>query len=72
MNERTKALIKNAAVLGARALRHYKLARDHEALSTLQQALETTAEALVQLRLELGLDAPLGVVGLLERELTGG
>lgn len=55
MDERTKLLIKNAAVLGARALRHYKLARDHEALDTLQQALETTAEAM----------------GELERELTG-
>ncbi len=54
MNERTKALIKNAAVLGARALRHYKLARDHEALSTLKQALETTAEALEVLEHELG------------------
>ncbi len=54
MNERTKALIKNAAVLGARALRHYKLARDHEALSTLQQALETTAEALELLERDLG------------------
>ncbi len=56
MNERTKALIKNAAVLGARALRHYKLARDHEALSTLQQALETTAEAMGELERELGVN----------------
>ena len=56
MDERTKLLIKNAAVLSARALRHYRLARDHEALATLKDALNTSAEA----------------VEVLERELTEG
>ena len=53
MNDHTKAMIKNAAVLNARALRRYRLARPHEALLALQQAMATSAEALELLDHEL-------------------
>lgn len=55
MNNILKATIKNAAVLNARALRHYKLAREHEALSALQQARDITIDAIATLKQELGL-----------------
>lgn len=53
MTERTKAIIKNAAVLSARALRRYRLSHKHEARAALQQALEATAEALEMIEHEL-------------------
>ena len=53
MNDHTKATIKNAAMLGARVLRHYRRARPYEALSTLKQALAISAEALDLLEYEL-------------------
>ena len=53
MNDHTKAMIKNAAVLSAHALRHYRLARPHEALLASQQAMATLAEALELLDHEL-------------------
>lgn len=53
MNEQTQLIIKSAAILGARALRHYRLKRYHNALQALKDALDATAEALELLESEL-------------------